>query len=64
MRNVSIKRYAIIACLAAISYLLMFISFAVIPIVPYLKVVFADIPILLGFFVLGACGCVQVVLLI
>ena len=43
MRNVSIKRYAIIACLAAISYLLMFISFAVIPIVPYMKVDFADI---------------------
>lgn len=63
MRNVSIKRYAIIACLAAISYLLMFISFAVIPIVPYMKVDFADIPILLGFFVLGVSGGIEIAVL-
>src|SRR5699024_11370204 len=40
-----------------------FISFAVIPIVPYMKVDFADIPILLGFFVLGVSGGIEIAVL-
>lgn len=56
MSHFSTKKYVMIACLAAISYLLMFFSFAIIPLVPWMKVDFADIPILLGFFTLGPAG--------
>ncbi len=54
MKNsVSIRRGAIAACLAAISYVLMYFSFVIIPIVPFMKLDFSDIPILLGLFLLG-----------
>lgn len=54
-----LQRFTLTACLACIAYLLLFFAFAVIPIVPYLKVDLALIPILFGFFVLGpqwGCG--------
>ena len=54
MRNsISVRRGAIAACLAAISYVLMYFSFVIIPIVPFMKLDFSDIPILLGLFILG-----------
>jgi riboflavin transporter FmnP len=56
MLQVSIKKWVLAACLAAISYLLMFLSFAVIPIVPYMKIDFSDLAVLIGFFVLGTSG--------
>ena len=59
----AVRRWTIAACLAAISYLLMFISFVIIPIVPFMKVDFSDIPILLAFFILGPLGGIEVALL-
>ncbi|MCP0886161.1 ECF transporter S component [Ligilactobacillus sp. WILCCON 0076] len=60
MSHLSTRKYVIIACLAAISYLLMFLSFSIIPLVPWMKIDFADIPILLGFFTLGPLGGVMI----
>lgn len=57
------RRYVLAACLAAISYLLMFLSFAVIPIVPYMKVDFSDLPVLLGMFLLGPLGGIEIALI-
>lgn len=59
----AIKRWIVAACLAAISYLLMFLSFVVVPIVPFMKLDFSDIPILLAFFILGPLGGIQVAFL-
>ncbi|WP_462271631.1 ECF transporter S component, partial [Ligilactobacillus agilis] len=56
MNYFSTKKYVLVACLAAISYLLMFFSFAIIPMVPWMKIDFADVPILVGFFTLGPAG--------
>ncbi|MHC3376801.1 ECF transporter S component [Ligilactobacillus equi] len=52
----TVRQSVIIACLAAISYLLMFFHFPIIPIVPWMSIDFADVPILLGFFALGGFG--------
>lgn len=57
------RKYVLAACLAAISYLLMFLSFSVIPIVPYMKIDFSDIPVLLGMFLLGAAGGIEIALI-
>ncbi|KRN05439.1 hypothetical protein FD15_GL001994 [Liquorilactobacillus sucicola DSM 21376 = JCM 15457] len=57
------RRYIIAACLAGISYLLMFVSFAVIPIVPYMKIDFSDLPIIFGMLVLGPLGGIEIALL-
>lgn len=56
MKNSSIKKWVIAAALAGVSYLLRFIGFPIIPLVPYLKIEFADVPVLLGFFALGIWG--------
>ncbi|MHC9532699.1 ECF transporter S component [Dellaglioa sp. BT-FLS60] len=56
MKQSSIFRVVITAFLAAISYVLMFFSFPVIPLIPYLKIDFSDLPILIGFFILGPLG--------
>ncbi|KRM90998.1 ECF transporter S component [Liquorilactobacillus cacaonum] len=57
------RRYVISASLAGISYLLMFLSFVVIPLVPYMKVDFSDIPILFGMFILGPLGGIEIALI-
>lgn len=56
MKSSSLKKWVIAASLAGVSYLLRFIAFPVIPLVPYLKIEFADVPVLLGFFALGIWG--------
>ena len=56
MKHKSMKKWVIAAGLAGISYILRFIAFPVIPLVPYLKIEFADVPVLLGFFALGIGG--------
>ncbi|CAM2815000.1 ECF transporter S component [Dellaglioa algida] len=60
MNRSPIFRVVITAFLAAISYVLMFLSFPVIPLIPYLKIDFSDLPILIGFFILGPLGGVMV----
>lgn len=54
------KKLTIVSILAAISLLLMRISVPIIPIVPYLRLDFSDIPILVGFFIFGISGGVQI----
>lgn len=56
MAHLSIKKWVLAACLAGISYLLMFLSFSIIPIAPYMKIDFSDLAVLLGFFLLGTSG--------
>lgn len=63
MNNLTIRRLTLGACLAAISYLLMFVSFVVIPLVPFMKLDFSDLPILVAFCLLGTAGGVQVAFL-
>ncbi|MGL5540031.1 MAG: ECF transporter S component [Erysipelotrichaceae bacterium] len=47
MRNNSVRRLVIIALMIALSYILMFIGFPVVPIAPYLKVDFSFLPIVI-----------------
>ncbi|WP_290033061.1 ECF transporter S component [Ligilactobacillus cholophilus] len=47
------RRMTFIAVLAAMAYILMYISFPIIPIVPWLKIDFSDIVILFGMIMLG-----------
>ncbi|KRN30065.1 ECF transporter S component [Liquorilactobacillus mali] len=57
------RRYVISASLAGISYLLMFLSFVVVPLVPYMKVDFSDLPILFGMFIFGPLGGIEIALI-
>ncbi|AUJ29853.1 MAG: ECF transporter S component [Liquorilactobacillus hordei] len=57
------RRYVISASLAGVSYLLMFLSFVVVPLVPYMKVDFSDLPILFGMFILGPLGGIEIALI-
>jgi riboflavin transporter FmnP len=57
------KKYVLAACLAGISYLLMFLAFSIIPIVPYMKIDFSDLPILFGMFLLGPIGGIEIALI-
>ncbi|WP_283582774.1 ECF transporter S component [Limosilactobacillus difficilis] len=52
-KNVRIKRLAMLACLGALGFILMLFEFPVIPIAPYLKVDFSDVPVLLGTLMYG-----------
>ncbi|WP_054710014.1 ECF transporter S component [Secundilactobacillus paracollinoides] len=52
----SIRQVVIMSLFAGISFLLMFISFPILPFVSYLKVDFSDIPILLGMIMFGPAG--------
>ncbi|USS85378.1 ECF transporter S component [Fructilactobacillus myrtifloralis] len=61
--NQELKRMVAIAMLSAIAYLLMFVSFPILPYVPFLKLDFADVPILLGLLLLGPVGAVEITLL-
>ncbi|MCP9327827.1 ECF transporter S component [Liquorilactobacillus satsumensis] len=57
------RRYVIASFLAGLSYLLMFLSFAVIPLVPYMKIDFSDLPILFGMFLFGPLGGIEIAIL-
>ncbi|USS91052.1 ECF transporter S component [Fructilactobacillus carniphilus] len=61
--NQELKRMVIIAMLSAIAYLLMFVSFPILPYVPFLKLDFADVPILLGLLMLGPVGAIEITVL-
>lgn len=53
MRRSKTQKMVGVAMLAAIGYLLMFLAFPVIPLFPYMKVDFSDIPILIGTYIFG-----------
>lgn len=56
MKVASIRTTVGVALLGAISFLLMFIEFPVIPIAPFLKIDFSDVPVLIGLLVYGPLG--------
>ncbi|MGX7029945.1 ECF transporter S component [Vagococcus zengguangii] len=53
MKKSKVQRMVIIAMLAAVSFVLMFFAFPILPTVPFMKVDFSEIPILIGTFILG-----------
>lgn len=55
-RQVLTTRLVEMSVLAGCSYVLMFISFPIIPIVPYMKIDFSDMPILIGTVLFGPVG--------
>lgn len=59
----SIKKIVMTSVLAGFSYILMFIAFPIIPIVPFLKIDFSDIPILVGSIILGPLAGVVIAVL-
>ena len=61
---VSVPRKSVLAaCLASTPYLPMLLSFSIIPIVPYMKIDFSDLPVLFGMFLLGAAGGIEIALI-
>ena len=51
-----IQRLVGIACLGALAFILMFFEFPVLPMAPYLKLDFSDVPVLLGGYIYGPVG--------
>lgn len=51
-----IQRLVGIACLSALAFILMFFEFPILPMAPYLKLDFSDVPVLLGGFIYGPAG--------
>lgn len=52
-KRVRIRQIAMLGCLGALAFILMLFEFPVIPIAPYLKVDFSDVPVLLGTILYG-----------
>ncbi|BAP85686.1 membrane protein [Paucilactobacillus hokkaidonensis JCM 18461] len=60
MKALGIRKTVSISLLGAIAFLLMFIEFPIIPITPWLKIDFSDIPVLLGLLIYGPVGAILV----
>lgn len=52
-KRVRVRQVAMLGCLGALGFILMLFEFPVIPIAPYLKVDFSDVPVLLGTVLYG-----------
>lgn len=48
-----IQRLVGIACLSAVAFILMFFEFPILPMAPYLKLDFSDVPVLIGGYIYG-----------
>ena len=59
MKNYRARKMVTVAMLASISFVIMFFAFPVVPLFPFMKVDFSEIPILIGAYLLGpgAAGC-------
>lgn len=53
MQHTTLHRLVGIALLGAIAYILMLVEFPILPIAPWMKIDFSDIPILIGLFLFG-----------
>lgn len=53
MKHMQTKKLVVLSMMAAIAYLLMFFAFPVLPAVPFMKVDFSEIPILIGTYLFG-----------
>lgn len=56
MTHQRIQRLVGIACLSALAFILMFFEFPVLPMAPYLKLDFSDVPVLIGGYIYGPVG--------
>lgn len=56
MKVTSMRKTVGVALLGAIAFLLMFVEFPIIPIAPFLKIDFSDVPVLIGLLVYGPIG--------
>lgn len=56
MQRSNVKRMTGISMLGALAFVLMFFAFPVIPAVPFMKVDFSDVPIIIGMFLYGPVG--------
>lgn len=50
MQHTTLHRLVGIALLGAIAYILMLLEFPILPVAPWMKIDFSDIPILIGLF--------------
>lgn len=58
-----IQRLVGMACLSALAFILMFFEFPILPMAPYLKLDFSDVPVLLGGYIYGPVGGIIIALL-
>lgn len=56
MQHTTLHRLVGIALLGAIAYILMLLEFPILPVAPWMKIDFSDIPILIGLFLFGFGG--------
>ncbi|MHA3851908.1 ECF transporter S component [Lactiplantibacillus plantarum] len=56
MQHTTLHRLVGIALLGAIAYILMLLEFPILPVAPWMKIDFSDIPILVGLFLFGVGG--------
>ncbi|WP_338816112.1 Gx transporter family protein [Lactiplantibacillus argentoratensis] len=56
MQHTTLHRLVGIALLGASAYILMLVEFPILPIAPWMKINFSDIPILIGLFLFGVGG--------
>ncbi|WP_372486864.1 ECF transporter S component [Lactiplantibacillus plantarum] len=56
MQHTTLHRLVGIALLGAIAYILMLLEFLILPVAPWMKIDFSDIPILIGLFLFGVGG--------
>lgn len=59
-QGISVRAMVEMALFAGVSYVLMFISLPIIPIVPYMKLDFSDLVVLLGMSIFGAGGAILI----
>lgn len=59
----NVHRTVGMALLGAIAFVLMFVEFPIIPIAPFLKIDFSDVPVLLGLVIYGPWGAVGITFL-
>lgn len=57
-KEFNVRKFVMMALLGAMAFVLMFIEFPIIPITPFLKIDFSDIPVLLGLVIYGPIGAV------
>lgn len=62
MQKKSTKKLVGVAMLGALAAIVMLFSFPIIPAIPFLKIDFSDVPILIGMFLYGPSGGISVAL--
>jgi len=63
MQHTTLHRLVGIALLGACAYILMLLEFPILPVAPWMKIDFSDIPILIGLFLFGMGGAFVITLI-